>query len=217
MHFSLWDKDGGENLFKDPDGDQGLSELAYHFLGGVIHSAEALCAITNPTVNSYKRINAPVTASGATWAPNYISYSGNNRTHMVRTPEDDRFEFRLPDGAANPYLLQAAVLAAGLDGIANKRDPGERLDVDMNAPGVDLTGLRQLPLYLLDALRAFERSDVLTHGAGRRVCHQLRQTQDGRMAGIFQPAYDVGARAHARLLKGASPDASWTNHVVRIP
>ena len=106
-----------------PDGDQGLSELAYHFLGGVIHSAEALCAITNPTVNSYKRINAPVTASGATWAPNYISYSGNNRTHMVRTPDDDRFEFRLPDGAANPYLLQAAVLAAGLDGIANRTRP----------------------------------------------------------------------------------------------
>ncbi len=166
VHFSLWDKDSDENVFKDPDGDQGLSELAYHFLGGVIHSAEALCAITNPTVNSYKRINAPVTASGATWAPNYISYSGNNRTHMVRTPEDDRFEFRLPDGAANPYLLQAAVLAAGLDGIANKRDPGERLDVDMNAPGVDLTGLRQLPLYLLDALRTFERSDVLRAALG---------------------------------------------------
>ncbi len=166
VHFSLWDKDSDENVFKDPDGDQGLSELAYHFLGGVIHSAEALCAITNPTVNSYKRINAPVTASGATWAPNYISYSGNNRTHMVRTPEDDRFEFRLPDGAANPYLLQAAVLAVGLDGIANKRDPGERLDVDMNAPGVDLTGLRQLPLYLLDALRAFERSDVLRAALG---------------------------------------------------
>ncbi len=85
---------------------------------------------------------------------------------MVRIPEDDRFEFRLPDGAANPYLLQAAVLAAGLDGIANRRDPGERLDNDMYAPGADVKGLRQLPLYLLDALRAFERSDVLREALG---------------------------------------------------
>ena len=166
IHFSLWDLKGDVNIFKDPEGDQGLSEIAYQFLGGIIHSAEALCAITNPTVNSYKRINAPATASGSTWAPNYISYTGNNRTHMVRTPEDDRFEFRLPDGAANPYLLQAAVLAAGLDGIENKRDPGERLDINMHAPGSDVTGLQRLPLYLLDALRAFERSDVLRKALG---------------------------------------------------
>src|ERR1700731_5390558 len=101
-----------------------MSQLAYHFIAGLMHSAQALCAITNPVVNSYKRINAPVTLSGATWSPNTVSYSGNNRTHLIRIPEAGRFELRLADGAANPYLLQAAVLAAGLDGIKNKRHPG---------------------------------------------------------------------------------------------
>ena len=96
-----------------------------------MHSAEALCAITNPSVNSYKRINSTVTTSGATWSPNSVTYAGNNRTHMIRIPDPGRFEFRLADGAANPYLLQAAILAAGLDGIKNKRDPGKRLDINM--------------------------------------------------------------------------------------
>ena len=123
VHFSLWDAAGETNVFLDDDGELGLSENAYHFLGGVLHSAEALCAITNPTVNSYKRLNAPTTASGSTWAPNAISYAGNNRTHMVRVPGPGRLETRLPDGAANPYLLQAALLAAGLDGIEQRRDP----------------------------------------------------------------------------------------------
>ena len=82
--------------------------------------AEALAAITNPTVNSYKRINAPRTVSGATWAPNTVTWTGNNRTHMVRVPGKGRFELRLPDGAANPYLLQAVIIAAGLDGIEHE-------------------------------------------------------------------------------------------------
>ena len=81
----------------------------------------ALAAITNPTVNSYKRINAPRTVSGATWSPNTVTWTGNNRTHMVRVPGTGRFELRLPDGAANPYLLQAVIIAAGLDGIAHAR------------------------------------------------------------------------------------------------
>ncbi len=80
-----------------------------------MHHAEALAAITNPTVNSYKRINAPRTLSGATWSPNSVTWTGNNRTHMVRVPGKGRFELRLPDGAANPYLLQAVIIAAGLD------------------------------------------------------------------------------------------------------
>lgn len=110
----------------------GLSELAYHFIGGLLHNAEALCAFTNPTVNSYKRIgNYSSTTSGSTWSPNFISYTGNNRTHMIRIPEPGHFELRLPDGAAHPHLLQASVLAAGLDGIANKRNPGKRLDINM--------------------------------------------------------------------------------------
>ncbi len=166
VHVSLWDGNTDTNLFLDNDGELGLSELAYHFLGGVMYSAPALCAITNPTVNSYKRINAPTTASGATWAPNAISYSGNNRTHMVRIPEPGRFEIRLPDGSANPYLLQAALLVAGLDGIENRRDPGKRLDINMYEQGATRRGIKRLPLNLLDALRLLDRSRVLRDGLG---------------------------------------------------
>lgn len=163
-HVSLWK--GKKNLFEDPKGELGLAPLAYQFIGGVIHNAEALCALTNPTVNSYKRINAPVTLSGATWSPNTVTYTGNNRTHMIRIPEPGRFEFRLPDGAVNPYLLQAALLVAGLDGIANGRDPGKRLDINMYTDGHTVKGAKRLPLNLLDALRALEKSAVLRGGLG---------------------------------------------------
>lgn len=163
-HVSLWNKT--TNLFEDPSGDLGLSALAYHFIGGVIHSADALTAITNPTVNSYKRINAPRTLSGATWSPNTMTYAGNNRTHMIRIPEPGRFEFRLADGASNPYLLPAGLLVAGVDGIKNKRDPGKRLDIDMYAEGHKVKNARRLPLNLLDSLRAFEKSAVLREGLG---------------------------------------------------
>jgi len=165
-HASMWDKAGKKNLFLGKD-DMGLSKLAYQFLGGVFHSAEALCAFFNPTVNSYKRINAPATLSGATWAPNAVTYGGNNRTHMVRIPDSGRFEFRLMDGAANPYLMPAGLLAAGLDGIAAKRDPGKRLDIDMYAEGHKARGAKKLPLYLVDALRALEKNRVLNDAMGK--------------------------------------------------
>jgi glutamine synthetase len=166
-HVSIWNAPGGAtNLFLDHGGELGLSAIAYHFIGGVMHSADAMCAITNPTVNSYKRINAPVTTSGATWSPNTITYSGNNRTHMIRIPEPGRFELRLPDGAANPYLLQAAILAAGLDGVRNGRDPGKRLDINMYTESAKARGARSLPLNLLDATRAFEKSSVLGSALG---------------------------------------------------
>ncbi len=168
-HVSVWDKTGRKNLFHSPKGELGLSKLAYNFLGGVMHSVEALTALFNPTINSYKRINAPVTISGATWAtwaPNAISYSGNNRTHLVRIPDPGRFELRLMDGAANPYLMQAGALLAGLDGLANKRDPGPRSDINMYTEGQKLKRIRRLPLNLLDALRLFEMSKVIRNGLG---------------------------------------------------
>jgi glutamine synthetase len=165
-HISLWDRAGATNLFYEPAGELGLSALAYHFLGGILTHAEALTALFTPTVNSFKRINAAPTVSGATWAPNTISYGANNRTHMVRIPEPGRFELRLMDGAANPYLLQAGLLAGGLDGIARRLDPGRRLDIDMYAPGAPPPGVRRLPLNLLDALRAFEASTTLREALG---------------------------------------------------
>ncbi|MFK8253158.1 type III glutamate--ammonia ligase [Ancylobacter terrae] len=164
MHVSLWN--GATNLFADKAGELGVSALGYNFIGGLIHSAEALCALTNPTVNSYKRINAPRTISGATWSPNTVTYTGNNRTHMIRIPDAGRFEFRLADGAANPYLLPAAVLAAGVDGIQNQRDPGKRLDINMYTEGHKVRGAKKLPLNLLDALRALEKSNVLRNALG---------------------------------------------------
>ncbi len=165
-HVSVWDKTGKKNLFVNQRDDMGLSKLAYDFLGGIVHSADSLAAIFNPTVNSYKRIDATVTLSGATWSPNAISYSGNNRTHMIRIPDRGRFELRLMDGAANPYLLQAGVLLAGLDGVANKRDPGERLDINMYTEGHKLRRVRRLPLNLLDAVRLFDQSKVVREGFG---------------------------------------------------
>ena len=165
-HVSLWDGSGEINLFDDPAGELGLSSLAYQFLGGILAAAEPLTALFTPTVNSFKRINAAPTRSGATWSPNTISYGGNNRTHMVRIPEPGRFELRLMDGAANPYLLQAGILAAGLDGIARRRDPGTRLDLNMYEPGAIPPGTARLPLNLLDALRAFDASTMLREALG---------------------------------------------------
>jgi glutamine synthetase len=169
VHASLWSMKDGSNVFEDGNGELGLSRVAYHFIGGVMHNAEALCAISNPVVNSYKRINAPATLSGATWAPNAVTYAGNNRTHMIRIPDPGRFELRLADGAANPYLLQAAVLAAGLDGIKNKRDPGKRLDINMYTEGHRAKNAKKLPLNLLDALRALERSSLFKAAFGEDV------------------------------------------------
>jgi glutamine synthetase type III len=168
IHVSLWDK-AGSNVFADAKGELGLSRTAYAFIGGVMHSAQAMCAITNPVVNSYKRINAPPTLSGATWSPNTVTYTGNNRTHMIRIPDAGRFEFRLADGAANPYLLQAAVLAAGLDGIRSNREPGDRLDINMYTEGHKANGAKKLPLNLLDALRALEDSTVLRNAFGEKT------------------------------------------------
>ncbi|MGD1921375.1 MAG: type III glutamate--ammonia ligase, partial [Pleurocapsa sp.] len=140
--------------------------LAYQFIGGVLESAKALSAFSNPTVNSYKRINSPVTLSGATWSPNTISYSGNNRTHMIRIPDFDRFELRLPDGAANPYLLPAAIIAAGLDGIERKIDPGDRANNNSYSDPLPVEKNKKLPANLLDALGHLERDRILKTALG---------------------------------------------------
>ncbi|WP_434288725.1 type III glutamate--ammonia ligase [Celeribacter sp. SCSIO 80788] len=164
-HISVWDLSGKTNAFAGNAGGQvgevGLSEQGGYFLGGIMKHAEALAAITNPTVNSYKRINAPRTMSGATWAPNTVTWTGNNRTHMVRVPGPGRFELRLPDGAVNPYLLQAVIIAAGLSGIRSKANPGPRYDIDMYAEGHKIEGAPKLPLNMLDAIRAYDADPEL--------------------------------------------------------
>ena len=174
-HISVWNGAGDDaktNVFAteatdgSPTAELGLSEQGAHFLGGIMKHASALAAITNPTVNSYKRINAPRTTSGATWAPNSVTWTGNNRTHMVRVPGPGRFELRLPDGAANPYLLQAVIIAAGLSGVRSKADPGKRYDIDMYAEGHKVRGAPKLPLNMLDALRAYDKDKGLKEMMG---------------------------------------------------
>lgn len=165
-HISIWDKTGKKNLFLNKSDDLGLSKLAYQFLGGIMEHAVSMCAILNPTVNSYKRIDAPRTTSGATWSPSSITYTGNNRTHMIRVPDDGRFELRLMDGATNPYLSQAAIIAAGLEGVQNKRDPGKPSHINMYEEGHTIKNAKKLPSNLLDALRLLEKNKVLKQELG---------------------------------------------------
>ncbi len=165
-HISVWDTDGKTNVFADKSMDFGLSSEGRQFLGGIMKHASALAAITNPTVNSYKRINAPRTTSGATWSPNTVTWTGNNRTHMVRVPGPGRFELRLPDGAVNPYLLQAVIIAAGLDGLNTNADPGRHYDIDMYAEGHLVKDAPRLPLNLLDALREYDKDEGLKQAMG---------------------------------------------------
>ncbi len=164
-HVSVWDNTGKSNLFEDEKSESELSTIGYQFIGGVLESASALCAFTNPAINSYKRINALNTVSGATWSPNTISYSGNNRTHLIRIPDLGRFEFRLSDGAVNPYLLPSAIIAAGLNGIERKIDPGDRSNNNSyTEPSSDKD--KRLPGNLLDALRCLENNTVLAKAMG---------------------------------------------------
>lgn len=165
-HISVWNTKTGKNAFADDTKELGLSDAGRTFLGGIMKHASALAVITNPTVNSYKRINAPRTSSGATWAPNTVTWTGNNRTHMVRVPGPGRFELRLPDGAVNPYLLQAVIIAAGLSGMRSKADPGPRHDIDMYAEGYKVKDAPRLPLNLLDAIRAYDADEGLKTAMG---------------------------------------------------
>ena len=165
-HISVWDLAGKKNIFENKKADLGLSDNGIHFLGGLMKNAKSLVAITNPTVNSYKRINAPITQSGATWAPNTITWSGNNRTHMVRIPGPGRFELRLPDGATNPYLLQAVIIGAGIIGIEKKLNPGKRYDNDIYTDKITENKVEKLPLNLIDAIREFSKNSELKNKLG---------------------------------------------------
>jgi glutamine synthetase len=170
FHMSLWD--GDRNLFLDENDPRGLglSELAYHFIGGLKRHAKAYIAVTAPTVNSYKRLKQGTTTSGATWAPISISYGYNNRTQMLRVPAPGRVEDRTVDGSCNPYLAATVLLAAGLDGIANKLDPGEPNTGNLyttSAQELESQGVELLPGTLLDATRELERDDVLRAALGR--------------------------------------------------
>ncbi len=166
-HVSVWN--GKINKFLDNKDKLGLSKLAYNFLGGIMNNTQALSAFFNPTINSYRRINAPPTKSGATWSPSSISYTGNNRTHMIRIPDKGRFELRLMDGSANPYLLQAGIIAAGLEGINKKLNPGKPLHCNMYEDYKKYPRLKKLPNDINQAINMLKNSKSLSNAFGSDV------------------------------------------------
>ncbi len=166
-HISLWK--GKKNIFLDKHDKLGLSKTAYNFLGGIMKHASSLSTFFNPTINSYRRINAAPTKSGATWSPSSISYTGNNRTHMIRVPDPGRFELRLMDGSANPYLLQASVLAAGMEGLNKRINPGKPLFCNMYEDYKKYPNLSKLPNELKDSLDKIENNKEMNKAFGKEV------------------------------------------------
>ena len=164
VHNSLWQ--GDVNSFEAGADEGGLSPVGYNFLGGVLNHAKGLTALFAPTVNSYRRLGASITASGSTWSPRYISYGGNNRSHMLRIPEAGRFECRLIDGSANLYLALAGLLAAGIDGIKKQTSPGKRIDENLFARGSEFPDLETLPTNLYEALAALKQNGLLMETLG---------------------------------------------------
>jgi glutamine synthetase len=187
MHYHLADASSGESLFhaeSDPRG-LGLSKLAYHFMGGVLAHAPALCAITSPTVNCYKRLQmGPAllgSRSGYTWTPAFISYGDNNRTQMLRVPGAGHVEDRSVSSAFNPYLGIAAYVAAGLDGIERKLDPGEPNLGNLYAADLETMaqrGVKALPQSLLDALAHLESDAVVCASLGPIAGEFIRLKRD---------------------------------------
>ena len=164
FHVSLWEDE--RSLFADPRGD--LSALACHFMAGVLHHAAPLCALVAPTVNSYKRLVVGESLSGTGWAPAYVAHGPNNRTAMIRTLPG-RFEWRVPDAAANPYLATAGLIAAGLDGIDRRLDPGPACDDDLFAlslGAIRARGIALLPQSLDAATDALEASSLMRQTLG---------------------------------------------------
>lgn len=174
VHISLGNEEG-KNLFLDSAVELGLSQLGRWFMGGVLQHACALSALVAPLVNSYKRLVRRVPRSGATWAPVYVTYGGPNRTQMIRVPAPGRFEIRVVDGAANPYLAFAAIVAAGLDGIAHKIEPGSMNHDNLSEVPEEQLSARKidvLPTTLAEALDAFERDSVVQEALGAEYAKQ---------------------------------------------
>jgi glutamine synthetase len=166
-----------KNLFHDAKDKQGmgLSKLAYHFLAGILEHAAGLTALAAPSVNSYKRLVVGRALSGATWAPAYVAYGDNNRTAMVRIP-GGRLELRLPDGSCNPYLTTAGIIAAGLDGVRRRLDPGKPNNAnlyDLTPEQLAAQGIPVLPQNLNAAVDAFAADKVLREGVGAKLAQEF--------------------------------------------
>ena len=171
-HGSL-SKDG-VNVFYDPDADRQLSDIARYYIGGLMQHARAITRIANPTINSYKRLVPGYEA------PVYISWSAANRTALIRVPaargNSTRAEFRSPDPTCNPYLLFAAMIAAGMDGIKNKISPKEPTDINiyhLSAEERDKCKITMLPASLMEANEALLADEVICNALGPHIVEYL--------------------------------------------
>ena len=168
INMSLFDKNG--NVFYDENGDQKLSQKAYYFLGGLLKHARSFTAVTNPTVNSYKRLVPGFEA------PVYVAWSGRNRSPLVRVPmareQGTRFELRSVDPSANPYMAIAAILEAGLDGLRNKIEPAASVDRNIYAMDEEErreNGIKDLPSTLHNALKELKNDEVIQGDLGEHL------------------------------------------------
>tara|TARA_B100001750_G_scaffold248131_1_gene277014 strand:+ start:2850 stop:4211 length:1362 start_codon:yes stop_codon:yes gene_type:complete len=175
IHYHLADAATGENVFLDNDDkrDLGLSKLAYHFIGGILAHARALCAISSPTVNCYKRLQIGSalygSRSGFLWTPAFITYGDNNRTQMIRTAGPGHLEDRTISSACNPYLSFGAYVAAGLDGIKRQLLPGEPNKENMYEKTIEDLKARSigvLPQSLEEALNCLEQDEIVLSALG---------------------------------------------------
>ena len=161
FHHSLYDRTTGQNAFHDPGGEHGLSDVARWFIGGELRHAAAVCCLANPLVNSYKRLRP------YTFAPSNVSWGLENRMTMLRVPhargQDTRLENRLPGADNNPYLMMAAVYAAGLDGVRNRIEPEHFIHGEDAYARTDLPGL---PGSLAAALQALQEDETLVEMLG---------------------------------------------------
>ena len=177
FNMSLSNLETGANIFKcDPSDDPrglGLTETGYHFIGGVLKHGRALCAAFAPTVNSYKRLVRRGAMSYYSWAPVFNSYGSNNRTNSVRVPAGGgRCESRNADGSVNPYLAAALVLAAGLEGVREKIDPGAPNEDNLYAMSESERterGIEFLPQTLQEAVAAFAADPLIEQTLGREL------------------------------------------------
>ncbi|MFW5938678.1 MAG: type I glutamate--ammonia ligase [Halanaeroarchaeum sp.] len=177
-HLSLFTEDG-ENAFYDPDDEFQLSETAKHFLAGVLEHAPAITAISNPTVNSYKRLVPGYEA------PVYVAWSDVNRSVLIRkpstrTPTSARIELRSPDPSSNPYLAVAVMLQAGLDGIERELEAPEAVReniYEFDAQKREEYGIDTLPGSLAEAIDALEDDDVVTNALGPHVTEKFVQAK----------------------------------------
>lgn len=211
FHVSLWSDwnpkrtDNAHNLFVphradgSADLDRSLSPTGRHFVAGVLAHAAALTALAAPTVNSYKRLRVGPSRSGTSWAPAHVAQGPNNRTAALRTLHG-RFEWRVPDATANPYLATAALIAAGLDGIERKLEPPPDCNDDLfelSAPQLRARGIGLLPQSLGEALDALGADDLICNALGETATQQFVQLKRDEFADYRRHISDWEWRRYA--------------------